>query len=370
MPVQFAPNILSPEEELGKELSTGLSQGLEGLAQQGMEQLKQRQLAQRYQRMGISPDLAYAPQNIQQFILKELSNRPNMGGFLGAQQQNEVPGMPQESAMPTQGGVDPFDIGARLQQPTKGDIQRNEELGLKREKTDLERQRLNLSARQQIAKPLEDAYQKGRDAKTTRQILRQLKTLSQTGQLRLGPAQALAERLDQFIPGLKDLYQTAPEQFAEKLIAQFGLGAQSAFKGGRMTNFLLDTYMKMFPSLSKKPAAFEAMIDSLDIAGRLDEMFGNELSRLEKDYQKKGEALPGNLLQQAAENLESKSQKLMQKQIEKLHKPFAPPKGSWPKKLIPNKTVMTDETTGFQFIYKDGNFKPYLPDFNEDDGEL
>jgi hypothetical protein len=310
--------VINPGESasgrLGTALGSGLSTGLQNLAQMKLQQIQQRQQQQHnqsaLQALNFNPEQAKALSPLSDTLLKDIikqqlsapsNNLYNQalasavrGGDI-SQQTNA-----QQATEATQ-SVNPSSNVANL--IAQGNFKPQEAKQL----ADVELQRqqnkraISKEAREYLA-PYEERAIASRNNIRDYDLLQEL---AKGGDLRAGNARQLLDSV-----GLGEFNRNYETQLGDKIVARLAQNAQSAFgKGTRITNFLEKTFQRSLPSLWNTPEAiigiseFNKLADQaqelayqerikiieenngeipFNIASRVDKRIGKEIERIEK----------------------------------------------------------------------------------------
>lgn len=237
-----------PKESLLGRTGGNIGQGLIGGLQQIGQQQQQARLADTLKALGLRPEAAGLPQDIRGLYVKQAMQEPAnrayaeaLGNLFGVESQPQEPMV----AAPQEGGIgSPIQkVPAQLnpQQATK-----LAELGLKKEEIESKRGK---EAREFSAPYIE----KARAAEKNINDYNKLIKLAQSGELRAGPKQQLLSKV-----GLGELGQNFETQLANKIMARLAQNIGSTF-GGRVTNFLEQTFQKSLPTLWNTPQGIVAI---------------------------------------------------------------------------------------------------------------
>lgn len=253
----MAIDILSQEgfgDFLGKNIGTGLSQGLNQLANVKMNQYAANQERQRYAQ-GLVPVVGQQAANFIANLGPEerkyaLQNFGSINQLLG-QQQNQ-PGMPQgvENGIMSQLGGQNSNAVQDFFTPEATKIRR-QELELKKAKQNIlqsgEKRKSSKEIRE-FSTPFINAAEGAEDRiKNYNLAIKGAKS----GNLRPGYINQLLDKI-----GLHGLGQNQTQAVTDKALETLGLNSASAFGGGtKITNYLEQVYKRTLPTLYNEPSA-------------------------------------------------------------------------------------------------------------------
>lgn len=269
--------IVQKPPSFGETFGSGLSQGLQQLAQNKLQEIlkhnQRSQAAKLYENAGLPKELAQSivrqPESIQKSLLDRLEGLQ----FGGQQpQQLQQPNVLQQLTTPqqqlgqvAQPGLEPArEVSAPIQEavssglklgPSIAERRHRELLELKKEGMEQKRQAEAFKATKQERSEIIKA---GRKAKQQLEDLNRMEELEKEGNLDTPGYIEFLKRSGLDIPALMDI---GSEEF-NKIAANFIGGAKDAL-GGRVTNFELEQFLKTIPSLSQSPEGRKRVIANL-----------------------------------------------------------------------------------------------------------
>lgn len=294
--------------KFGTGLGSGLGEGINNLLESKLSSMKQqnqqRQLAQTYRSLGIPEQVAYLPQELQSLYVKDILSAPGeqayaqgLNALLGGQQQELEPSMesslqgqtpaqipenlqqllqqlspsqqafpqigefqkpqaaPQQTAAPAQQQVSQKDqakIPARLNQQQATKLA---ELGLKREEIGKKRESEQFKITKDDRKEI---LEKSRAARQTLRDLDRMEELEKSGKLDTPGYVEFLHRSGLDIPALLN---PQSEEF-QKITGNFLRDAKTYF-GNRVTQYEVQQFLKLIPSLSQSPEGRKRVISNL-----------------------------------------------------------------------------------------------------------
>lgn len=275
---------------LGENLGTGLSQGLQGLANLRMNQLSQRQqvnqASQFWQGLGLPQNLAHqfasAPEVVQKSLLDRLEGL-NLGGQQQQQMQPQQSNMLSQFSSPALLTPEAQEVLGLGKQPQQLGGQQTQQGGLKiganpverRHKETLAQQDKLFQAKQKLqtqhevnkeTKPLYDEINKEyKSVKGNDLRLNRIEELNNKGNLGLPIFNSALDTISKGVFGfginLKNL-MTKDAQELEKLSTDFIKGAKDIF-GSRITDVDLKTFLQTIPSLYQSKEGRAAVINNM-----------------------------------------------------------------------------------------------------------
>lgn len=316
----------------GQSLGTGLGQGLQMLAENRLNQIRQREAAMRQSQgiqalLGLSPEVAqqavYAPEKVLQEYAKQQLKAPQQAAYLealntllGGQQQAATEQQPISEQAQAQEA-----ISEKLTQPTALKIPKGiseqqatklAELGLKQKHEQRQIEMEESKEARAFSKPYREA------AKSAANDIRDYNALIKIAPtLRAGSKQQMLDKL-----GLGDFYRPYTNELATKLMGRLAQNVKGVFgSDSRVTNYLEQVFQRSIPSLWNTPEGIIAIseINKLAAEGRIEE------NKIRQQYLKETKGkIPYNAediiderMAPILENLEKKTMDIMQHVVTK-----------------------------------------------------
>lgn len=276
---------------LGAELGTGLGQGLTALAEQKLQQIQQRNMAQKLAK-GLEQGYGYSPEQAQAFtqLPPELQKQAFKEQLAGGGDQAYAQALGLAPSSEKEGFSNPM-------KPLKG-----------KQLTEVAKlnQRERLEAFKQTKAERKEFIDKARAAKQNLGDLNRLEELETQGE---GLASAglveFLKRADLDIPAL----QGANAEEFNKLTTNFIKNAKSYY-GSRVSNFELESFIKTIPSLTQSPEGRKRVIAQLKNIARLEEAAGKASKKIIKEN---GGVPPLDLYERVDDVLDKKATKFANK---------------------------------------------------------
>lgn len=383
--------------------SQDLATGLEGLLQNKMSKMQQRQQAtnqaKAFEAAGIPSEqaslLAMADPQTQQLILKNYLQAAEGSGLnqalaqLSGEQAPQQPmqqmtgsmqGQPQDMIMrnlmqgfgqqqrpqQSQQGVSAIP-GSQVQPQSQGnslaDILQRPRLNPQHRLKVEELKQKQVQHEEKLKQAHSDRLEKREDtlrkdvgkiskhaerAKQDIHTLHQIKVANDSGSLIQGPKRKL---LEQF--GLEDYFTNTSTQYAAKNIQRMITGATEAFGTGRLTNFLAEAYEKALPRLINTKDGMDLLIENLILEKSADVALNDEIRKIKAEYRSKDKLLPTDIEDIAREQIEPKIEALQRESIANIERVISgESKSSFeslPKASDYNGKIITDTKTGTRY---------------------
>jgi hypothetical protein len=142
-------------------------------------------------------------------------------------------------------------------------------------------------------KNIDEIRNRGSRSEEQIRLLKDLKSLNKSGSLLQGKKrQALKEIGNKLGMDLEQAFSNPQSELAGKVIEQLSLGAGTAYKGARPTNFLVQSYKAQLPQLIQSKEGIDAIADNLILQEKLNTAHSKEQSKLLNKYSAGKKALP------------------------------------------------------------------------------
>lgn len=329
MATLFAPRQINPGENIATGLSSGLSQGLEGILQSKMNQIGQQKSLSNLINAGLTPQdatlISQFPQDIQAKLLGQLWER---GTGMPFSQTGDMAQQLQQSLSPQSSMPNMQEVLSRGELGGQGAPQQQQQmqssfynLPLKEQR---EQKKLALKERQ-VASQEEAARFKATaperkaiidTARAARQDIKDLdrmQELEKEGKLDTPGYVEFLKRSGLDIPALMN---PGSEEFV-KTSANFMRNAKN-YLGSRISNYELEQFLKTIPNLSQSPEGRKRVISNLKYTARAALEYNNAL----KEVLAKNKGIPPfDLAEQIDDRIENKLDKLALKFKEDISKP-------------------------------------------------
>lgn len=329
MATLFAPRQINPGENIATGLSSGLSQGLEGILQSKMNQIGQQKSLSNLINAGLTPQdatlISQFPQDIQAKLLGQLWER---GTGMPFSQTGDMAQQLQQSLSPQSSMPNMQEVLSRGELGGQGAPQQQQQmqssfynLPLKEQR---EQKKLSLKERQ-VASQEEAARFKATaperkaiidTARAARQDIKDLdrmQELEKEGKLDTPGYVEFLKRSGLDIPALMN---PGSEEFV-KTSANFMRNAKN-YLGSRISNYELEQFLKTIPNLSQSPEGRKRVISNLKYTARAALEYNNAL----KEVLAKNKGIPPfDLAEQIDDRIENKLDKLALKFKEDISKP-------------------------------------------------
>ncbi len=253
-------------------LATGLSGALEQLAQRKIQQNQKQQQAQGLQALlGLSPEQSLQAVNSPEPVLKEFAKQKlaqpgneafgqALQGILGQGQPNQFNNQFSEGqeGQPTGEQQPSIDFSKISSKDAKSLVN----IALKRREVKAREKTLKLKEKQEAFKQTKELrqnlYKESRTAKTALEDLNRMEDLEKENKLDTPGFAEFLKRSGMDIPALMN---PGSEEF-NKIVGNFQRGAKEIY-GSRITNFELENFLKILPSLSQSPEGRKRVISNL-----------------------------------------------------------------------------------------------------------
>jgi len=263
MAIQILPRETGLGEILGTGLGSGLSTGLEQLAQQKMQQLQSRQQKAAMipgikSSLGVTDEVANQLVNLPTSMLQEVfKSQGRAGKEAGFQQALERLGLgtgDQQPGQPTVDQVAPQD-GGIIGRPQLSEKGATEIAKIKQEQ--LKEARKDVKQKWAFNKDfISESVKKSSTARKAISRYKQLRALSEKGNLKAGLYHSLLKKTGLDIPALMN----ADEETYRKIQNEFVTDIKDVF-GARITEKMIEVYLKIIPTLQNTDAGKKIIID-------------------------------------------------------------------------------------------------------------
>jgi len=322
--------VINPPQSWQNALGTGLSSGLQLLAQNKMQEAAQR--AQRSQAAqglksipGITPEMSEAvsllPSNLQELFVKQHLQAPQNQAFTSLL-SGLIPGLggqqDQESAMPTAqtpsltSALGPLAGGINSQQALE-----LAKLATSQRESQAREKNLAFKETADVRKEVSDLH---RAASKNLERLDEMKRLNDSGELDNPHYVSLLEKFKIDYPAL---LSPGSQQF-KKLQTDFIGNAKDIF-GSRVTNLDISTFLNSIPSLTQSKEGKERVIEALKYFGKADQLRFDIMD----DIIKKNKGIPPLDLREQIERKASSKLDSLSEHLKKVINPSSENKSSF-----------------------------------------
>lgn len=255
--------------QLGAALGTGLGSGITNLLQNKLSEMERQRGIQNtkagLQALGVSPEIANLPENLQGLAVKDILQRPQrqanlsqLQRLLGGSSEGEISGSPQNPS-------NLFDNHAGISSQDFNNLAR---LGLQQQKAHQQQRQFETketrAAQQAVDKETLPFYteinKSAKAAKDNNQRLSRMQELLNKGNLSNPVFYGLSKRIGLNIPA----FLTADAQEFNKLSQDFLKSAKDIF-GSRLTNYDVNAFLQTVPELSQTDEGKQRIINNLKI---------------------------------------------------------------------------------------------------------